>query len=219
MSEQHEDTPEQNENETEDVEIKLSYTNEKDKENENQVKQAEPTAEHKNVEFKPINELTDEERRIIINNAKAGYDQPNYSVTFFKNGKTRIVKKKAKRQTISEKVIQSAPQTTTNEKKVYYSDNQLMMEHILDLSSKVDRLLAKHKKLKKKYYNLRDDIYVDDNDADNDEHEHEETNAKPNVNSDAPAQVQNTPAPELPTQPIYQQPVLRSSWRSRVTYL
>jgi len=131
-------------------------TNEVDDVTSNQSKPSQPSS---SVQCKPVNELTDEERQIVINNARAGIDQPYFDVRFFKNGKTRIVKKKTKQPTVSERVIN---ESTAPTKKVYYSDNQLLMEHIIDLNSKFDRLLTKHKKLKRKYYNLRDDIYVDD---------------------------------------------------------
>jgi len=218
-------------NSTEEVEINLSYVN-GDNESEQSDTKSTPTPTetptnassetHKHVECKPINELTDEERRIIIENARVGYDQPNYSVTFFKNGKTRIVKKKPKKHTLSERVIQSAPPTKANENKVYYSDNQLMMEHIMDLSSKVDRLMAKHKKLKKKYYNLRDDIYVDNDDEDtdtaNDNVHTEPTKSSPPIDANPSPTIE--PEPEQYQQPIPQpKPILRASWRSMVNYL
>ena len=51
-----------------------------------------PKLANKFVEPKQVVDLTDDERALIVANAKAGLDQPNFNVKFFKNGKYRIVK-------------------------------------------------------------------------------------------------------------------------------
>ena len=50
------------------------------------------------------------------------------------------------------------------EQKVYYTNDQLLIEHIIELNSKVGRLMNKHKKLKRKYQTLCTDLYVDEQD-------------------------------------------------------
>lgn len=50
------------------------------------------------VEHKNVSQLTEEERNIIVANARAGVEKPNFDVTFFKNGNFRTVKKKYKLQ-------------------------------------------------------------------------------------------------------------------------
>ena len=52
----------------------------------------------------------------------------------------------------------------TTEAKKYYTDNQLLFEHIIEINAKIDKLTSKHKKLKKKYNTIRNDIYADDED-------------------------------------------------------
>ena len=122
-----------------------------------------PKLATKFVDRKQIVDLTDDEKALIVANAKNGLDQPNFSVKFFKNGKYRILKKKEQTPTVSQKIISSNAESTKQpEKKVFYSDNQLLFEHIIELNSKVDRLMQKHKKLKRKYQALQNDIYVDD---------------------------------------------------------
>jgi len=175
--------------------------------------ESKPEIKAKFVDFKQITELTDEERQIIINNAKAGVDQNYYDVRFYKNGKIRIIKKKSKPQTVSQKVLQTSTSKVDKPDKVYYSDNQLLMEHIIELNSKYDKLYSKHKKLKKKYYNLRDDIYYDEspdsqpeqkNEADKPEAtEPSETNEQPNTNP----YLRNDIRPQ------------RVNWRSQFRYL
>jgi len=189
---------------------------ETEKPDETETSDVKPKLANKVVNIKPVNELTDEERQIIINNAKAGYDQPNFDVRFFKNGKTRIVKKKAKAPTVSQKVISSTEQKPP-EKKVFYSDNQLIMEHIIDLNSKYDRLMSKHKKLKRKYYNLREDIYVNDDD--------EPVNEKvirdnDNVEKQESSSTEQSPPPQQP-RPQYNPygNVIPRNWRANLKYV
>lgn len=112
------------------------------------------------VEKKSINSLSEEERALIIANAKSGVDQPYFNVKFFKNGRTQITKKKETPQTVSTKITsQKAP--AKKDSPVYYTDNQLLFEHIIELNAKVERLMHKHKKLKRRYQTLQDDLYID----------------------------------------------------------
>ena len=116
---------------------------------------------NKFIEKKPITKLTEDERAFIIANAKAGVDQPYFNVKFFKNGKAQITKKKETPQTVSSKITTQKP-IPKDESKVYYTDNQLLFEHIIELNAKVKKLMHKQKKLKRRYQTLQDDIYVDD---------------------------------------------------------
>ena len=116
---------------------------------------------NKFIEKKPIAKLTEDERAFIIANAKAGVDQPYFNVKFFKNGKAQITKKKETPQTVSSKITTQMP-PPKKEQQVYYTDNQLLFEHIIELNAKVEKLMHKQKKLKRRYQTLQDDIYVDD---------------------------------------------------------
>ena len=179
-----------------------------------------PKLASKFIEPKQVVDLTDDERALIVANAKAGLDQPNFNVKFFKNGKYRIVKKKATTPTVSQKAITSTPPKET-ERKVYYSDNQLLFEHIIELNAKVEKLMAKHKKLKRRYQSLQNDIYIDDNDvASNDVQTNEPVDVKiddkPKETVDE--KVDEPKTPNQKQQNAYVQPVSRS-WRARLTYL
>lgn len=152
------------------------------------------------IEKKPIAKLTEEERAIIIANAKSGVDQPHYDVHVFKNGNCKIFKKKEAQPTVSQKVI------AKKESPVYYTDNQLLFEHIIELNAKVEKLMYKQKKLKRKYQNLQNDIYVDDSEV------------SPIENNEG---VQEEPKQEVP-QPRAPQRSVRSvkhGWRSQVAFL
>ena len=184
--------------------------------------QAKPKVARKIVDRKQIVDLTDDERAIIVNNARNGFDQPYYDVKLFKNGKYRIIKKKETAPSVAQKVITST-NTPEKEKKAYYSDNQLLFEHIIELNAKVDKLMTKHKKLKRKYQSLQNDIYADEDEISvpttmkEPEPEHNEVK---NEVKDEP--VQNQESMQSPALPVLQQQQVynkRMNWRQRLSYL
>ena len=81
----------------------------------NIVEQQESKQESKSiqklVEKKPINSLSEDERALIIANAKAGIDQPYFDVKFLKNSNARITKKKAEQKSVASKVVSAKPPT------------------------------------------------------------------------------------------------------------
>ena len=54
--------------------------------------QTKPKVAKKIVERKQIVDLNDDEKAIIVNNARNGLDQPYYDVKLFKNCKYRIIR-------------------------------------------------------------------------------------------------------------------------------
>ena len=171
MSEEVIATEESNEKESVRVlvldEVNTTDVGDKDVKNDDTNEVSDKTKTPKFVEQKQVGELIEDERSLIIANARNGVDQPYFNVKFFKNGKVQITKKRKQTPTVSQKAIKNTPPSNT-EKKVYYSDNQLLFEHIIELNSKVDKLMAKHKKLKRRYQTLQNDIYVDEDDIKND---------------------------------------------------
>ena len=188
--------------------------------------QAKPKVARKIVDRKQIVDLTDDEKAIIVNNARNGFDQPYYDVKLFKNGKYRIIKKKETTPSVAQKVITST-NTPEKEKKAYYSDNQLLFEHIIELNAKVDKLMTKHKKLKRKYQSLQNDIYADEDEISvpqtikepepevkNEVHEEVK---KDYVRGSEILEVKNEPSMQQPTQQqVYNK---RMNWRARLSYL
>ena len=109
------------------------------------------------IPLKKISELSKEEKDIIVNNAKQGIDSQYYKVSFYKNGNTRITKKKQPKEQTAQKIIkQRAPSMTTE---------QLLMEHVIGLETQLGILNEKHKKLKGKYKKMYQDVYVDEDDV------------------------------------------------------
>ncbi|KAI5524192.1 phage tail repeat-like family [Trichomonas vaginalis G3] len=120
-----------------------------------QTKSSEPLS-------KPVKELTDEEKNSIIESARSGNTNPNYKVTFHRNGTASISKKK---QTLTNKILKSEGAFETTDGKVYFTDQQFIIEHLIDLESKYSKLYNKHKKLKGKQKQMAYDIYEDTNDT------------------------------------------------------
>ena len=117
----------------------------------------QPVIQVPEIPLKKISELSKEEKAIIINNAKQGIDSQYYKVSFFKNGNTRITKKKIPKEQTAQKIIkQRAPSMTTE---------QLLMEHVISLETQLGILNEKHKKLKGKYKKMYQDVYVDEDDV------------------------------------------------------
>lgn len=166
---------------------------------------------------KPVADLTDADKATIIANYQNGVNQPFYEVKQFKNGKYRILKKKESQPTVAQKVVNNSP-VEKAEKKAYYTDNQLLFEHIIELNAKVDRLMTKHKKLKRKYQAMQNDIYVEDAE---DESCEVGTNLGQNETKIEQKQSDislNNEAVKQPYQTVYPQAV-KKGWRSQVTFL
>ena len=171
----------------------------------------------KPVELKDVKKLTSEEREQIISNFKNGIDNEFYDVKTLKNGTTRIVKKKNKSQSLSNKLISGQSPSGLHDRssskdneqfvkpeRKYLSNEQLLMEHIFELNTQMNKLKNKQKKLKNKYKGIKRDLYVDVDE--NDEPHNDE--------KDFIQGGRNRP----PSEELEKHAVQRG-WRSRVSYL
>ena len=106
------------------------------------------------IKASKVKDLTKEEKIQLISDAKNGIDNPFFKVQFYKNGNARIIKRKQRADSTSERIIkQRSPAMTTE---------QLLMEHVIGLESQIATLRQKQKKLKKSYKSLYQDVYIDD---------------------------------------------------------
>ena len=199
---------------TEEIVLDLNENINEDKKEdkkEEEVKKPEP----KIIPAKRIDELTDEERKILIENERAGIKNPYYNVKLFKNGNVRICK--AKKPTLSQQVISNNGEreiknTNGDNRKVYMTDNQLMWEHIFELENKYNTLYTKHKKLKAKY----NDLYIEDEDLISRQNStYEQQNPVYEVQEQAPVYEQEQE--QTPTQPPIYQNIKRNNWRSMLS--
>ena len=116
---------------------------------------------------KKVSELTEAERNQLIADAQQGIDNDFFSVKLFKNGATRICLRK---QTRAQQVLTESNDNTNNQSlnsvpttiRRYYTDQQLLLEHVINLETSFNALKAKHKKLKKRYNELEGYLYNDD---------------------------------------------------------
>ena len=190
---------------------------------ENQEPENQPqktTSKEPQTKVKDISKLTLEERAKIISDARNGIPSEHYDVIVLKNGNTRIVKKKIKTPSLSNRLINEQKQEVNNSKKLYMSDNQLMMEHIIELNNQVNKRANKHKKLKKKYRALKHDIYEEDIEQE------QEPQSKEPQSQEPQSQEQQQPSKEPQNQESQSQEpqppsqALRGrTWRSYLTYL
>ena len=213
---------EMTDNVTEEIVLDL---NEDKKEDIKDVKKEEDIKpDPKIIPAKRIDELTDEERKILIENERAGIKNPYYNVKLFKNGNVRICK--AKKPTLSQQVISNNGEreirnTTGNNGKVYMTDNQLMWEHIFELENKYNTLYTKHKKLKAKY----NDLYIEDDDLisrqmptyeqQQQEPVYEQQQQEPVYEQQQEPVYEEQTQP--PTQPPIYQNIKRNNWRSMLS--
>lgn len=105
------------------------------------------------VPLKNVSKLTKDERNILIEQAKQGIENANYKVVFCKNGNTKITKRK-QNQTVSQQFINNKSSMLTNE--------QLLMEHVINLEAQIATMKQKQKRLKKSYKQMYQDVYIDD---------------------------------------------------------
>ena len=106
------------------------------------------------IKASKVKDLTVEEKARLISEAKNGVENPFFKVKFYKNGSSRIIKRKQPVEQTSTKIINKNSSALTTE--------QLLMEHVIGLESQLATLRQKHKNLKKNYKSLYQDVYVDE---------------------------------------------------------
>ena len=209
---------EMTDNTTEEIVLDLNEDKKEDKK-EDVKKEEDIKPEPKIIPAKRIDELTDEERKILIENERAGIKNPYYNVKLFKNGNVRICK--AKKPTLSQQVISNNGEreiknTNGDNRKVYMTDNQLMWEHIFELENKYNTLYTKHKKLKAKY----NDLYIEDDDLisrQNSTYEQMQEPVYEQQQQEPVYEQQQEPVYEEQTQPPTYQNIKRNNWRSMLS--
>ena len=126
--------------------------------------------EYRELEYKNVCKLTDDEKDYLINLYKNGGEHDLYKVYFYRNGTNKIVRKKqppkyntTKRLLEQEQLEEMRAKQNTRGQ---MSTEQILMEHVIDLETKYATLYQKHKKLKKRTKELQEDLYYDENDVD-----------------------------------------------------
>ena len=172
---------------------------------------SKPTPAKTLIPRKKIPELTEAERQQLISEAQHGYDNPYYQVKFFKNGSSRIVYRK---QSTAQRVIQEANdnQPVANDYKRFYTDNQLLMEHVINLETSFNKLRSKHKALKKRYNELEGYLYNDDDEPKPQQQQPKSTPVQTSVKQEQPTEEVIEQQQQSIQQPVQQRRYVRS-WR------
>ena len=159
-------------------------------------------------------DLTQKDKDYLLECARNGIQNDKFDVKLFKNGNHKIVLHKAEKKSVAQKTIETKRDRLTND--------QLLMEHVIDLESRFKVMEMKHKKLKRKYKNLKQDLYID---AD----EEETTAPTPAPVDDVKKEVEVKKEPETfeeklrvakeevqASPPAYMRQQVLRGWRSRV---
>ena len=201
---------------------KIEIENENEETIETKEQLPKPTPSNRlTINRKKVAELTEAEKQQLIADAQNGFENQYYTVKLFKNGKCKInLKKQTKAQQIIDEANEYHPPPEKQLKR-YYTDNQLLMEHIINLETSFNSLRAKHKKLKKRYNKLEGYLYNENGNDDDDDSEEE--NDKPKQEQEPIEEKPIEPQQEIPQQQqqqqqqIQQQPYIQRryvrSWR------
>ena len=161
---------------------------------------------------KPVKQLTKSERETIINEFNNGVDNKYYKCHRLKNGSIRITKRanpltnnaEDAHETVNKKI-----DNKLNTKRL--TDNQLLLEHIIDLEKRYEVMRMKHKKLKKRYNKLECDLFEDDSDEPLDV---KEITNEPTVEPDDLRIVEPSVESSIRT---VKRPIKKGSWRSVIS--
>ena len=176
------------------------------------------------IASKTVKKLSSNERARLINDFEKGHDNPYFKVMRMKNGQIRISKRREPLCNDASNAPDSAKQRIEQKLKKggstkHLTNEQLLMEHIIDLETRYEQMRMKHKKLKKRYNALESTIYEDDDDVPQD--------ITPRLSTPEPEPVEQEPEP-VEQEPVQQEPVhmparrartTRSSWRNYVGYM
>ena len=112
---------------------------------------------------KPVKQLSKSERAKLIEDFEKGTENVYFKVNRLKNGGYRINKRS---NPLVTDATEAPAKTAENISKKYdgkqLTTEQLLLEHMFELERKYEIMRMKHKKLKKRYNKLEDDIFESD---------------------------------------------------------
>ena len=112
---------------------------------------------------KPVKQLSKSERDRLIEDFEKGTENVYFKVNRLKNGSYRINKRS---NPLVTDATEAPAKTAESISKKYdgkqLTTEQLLLEHMFELERKYEIMRMKHKKLKKRYNKLEDDIFESD---------------------------------------------------------
>ena len=173
---------------------------------------------------KTVKKLSKDERGVLISKFEKGEEDPYFKVTKMSNGSIRVTKRK---NPIVQNVEEAQQQRSTRiaNKVNHLTNEQLLMEHIIDLETRFESMRLKHKKLKKRYNELENSIYEDVDDhstpvVPEEKVEQIDEKIEKSDTSDTP-QPPRTDDVQQPEQQVFtaKRRMKKSSWRDVVQYM
>ena len=175
------------------------------------------------IASKTVKKLSANERARLIGDFEKGHDNPYFKVMRMKNGQIRVTKRREPLCSDVSKAHEQVGERIEKKFNKHLTNEQLLMEHIIDLETRYEKMRMKHKKLKKRYNALENTIYEDD-DVPQDITPRQQPVAEP-VAEAHDETVADEPEPETPTSstpvhmPVRRARTTRSSWRNLVSYM
>ena len=162
---------------------------------------------------KTVRQLKKAERQQLIDGFNSGKEDDYFKVMRMKNGQMRITKRTNPLTESAESAHEVASKKIEKQFQAKrLTDNQLLFEHIIDLEKRMVEMRFKHKKLKKRYNKLEQDIFDDSDDS---EPEQSAVNEVDSIAEQIPEQTQSARIqPELNLR--NPRPVKRS-WRTMIS--
>ena len=200
---------------TEDIKAESPVSNNDVQDNNQQDCGQETSQETTEVDWSSlkVKNLKKDERKKIIQDYEAGVENPWFKVQQLKNGSVRIIKR-------SNPLTGDNTETKISEKYTgkRLTNEQLLMEHIIDLEKRYETMRLKHKKLKKRYNRLENDLFESDDEVPAAEVP-AETNSERDEVIDNPVKVaepERMPQESIITAAFRRKPG-KQSWRSMIT--
>ena len=177
------------------------------------------------IASKTVKKLSSNERARLISDFEKGIENPYFKVMRMKNGQIRVTKRRealcSDINKAHEQVGERIEQRFNKGGSKQLTNEQLLMEHIIDLETRYEKMRMKHKKLKKRYNALENTIYDDDlTVADDDDDElTPDITPKTTTTHETPTTPVPEPEPEPEREPVRRVRTTRSSWRNLVSYM
>ncbi len=121
------------------------------------------------VPDKLVRDLTSDERALLIKNYTDGVENDNFNVKQFKNGNMSITRKRKGDVKTLDEVVAKTVVKSSGGKVGNMTNEQMLIQNMLEIERKLERERLKRKRLQKKYKKIKSDIYEDDGKGGDDE--------------------------------------------------
>ena len=195
-----------------DIEIEHEEHSEHDEEPVHE--EPEPTPVEDDISGLAVKQLSKAQRTKLIEAYENGSDNPYFKVNRLKNGSYRVTKRSNPLVTDAvEATTRTADKISKKFEGKRLTTEQLLLEHMFELERKCEVMRMKHKKLKKRYNKLENDLF--DDSSDDELNVREVTAERPERDVEQPVHEVNyaEPEPSEPAIATFRRPIKRT-WRN-----